>query len=331
MRHRLSFPVTLLFLALPLAPLTAAQTSSSQTGTTTSTKPAAAPDPAGSETPKPPPEMERLIKMWTGRWSTVEESAPSVEKPQGGHDVGAETMRPGPGDFSVIGDYESHGAFFGHLVVTWIPQERIYKSYWVDRTQPGVSLETGRWEGEKLVFTGADESTGEKLAVRDTYSDITPGSFTDELEMGSVGGPLKKILTVKYTKSDKEGAPKGPCDDPKTQMESNQCSAEQFREADAHLNTVYDKLMNSLRKELAASEQGKDSFMKTHDETAIQKLKEAERAWIQYRDLHCDAAKHEFQGGSIVPTVWSNCMKTVTNHRTEELIDAYHRDSRNLE
>jgi hypothetical protein len=165
---------------------------------------------AQTESPKPAPEMERLIKMWAGRWTTVEQFEPSEEMPQGKQDKGAETMRPGPGGLSLIGDYESHGAFFGHMVVTWIPKERVYKSYWLDLGQPGVSISTGRWMGDKLVFTAVDESTGKKREVRDTYSDITPTSFTDTLESGPLGGPMKKILTVKYTKQASAALQKAP-------------------------------------------------------------------------------------------------------------------------
>lgn len=150
---------------------------------------------------KPAPEMEKLLKLWTGHWTTVEIFEPSHDMPKGKQDNGAETVRPGPGGLSLIGDYESHGAPFGHMVVTWLPQEKVYKSYWTDMTQPGVSISTGKWEGEKLVFTSIDESTGKKILSRDTYSDITPTSFTDTLESGPVGGPTKKILTVKYTKA----------------------------------------------------------------------------------------------------------------------------------
>jgi len=149
---------------------------------------------------KPAPGMERLIKMWSGHWTTVEQFEPSDEMPKGKRDKGAETMRPGPCGLSLIGDYESHGAPFGHMVVTWIPKEKVYKSYWTDLSQPGVSVSTGKWEGEKLVFTSVDESTGAKMQIRDTYSDITPTSFTDTLESGPVGGPMNKILTVKYSK-----------------------------------------------------------------------------------------------------------------------------------
>ena len=155
---------------------------------------------AQTDSSKPAPEMEKLIKMWTGHWTTVELFEPSDEMAKGKQDKGAETMRPGPGGLSLIGDYESHGAPFGHMVVTWIPKEKVYKSYWTDLSQPGVSVSTGKWEGEILVFTSVDESTGAKIQIRDTYSDITPTSFTDTLESGPLGGPMNKILTVKYTK-----------------------------------------------------------------------------------------------------------------------------------
>lgn len=177
---------------------------------------------AQTESPKPAPEMERLITMWAGRWTTVEQFEPSEEMPQGKQDKGAETMRPGPGGLSLIGDYESHGALFGHMVVTWIPKERVYKSYWLDLGQPGVSISTGRWMGDKLVFTAVDESTGKKLEVRDTYSDITPTSFTDTLESGPLGGPMKKILTVKYTKQASAALQKAPCDAALTETDIGQ-------------------------------------------------------------------------------------------------------------
>jgi len=305
-----------LFISLLAATLAAAQASSDQTGAATSTPPATAPAQTGSETSRPAPEMERLIKMWEGRWSTVERFEPSDEMPQGKQDQGAETMRPGPGGLSLIGDYESHGAFFGHLVVTWIPQERIYKSLWFDRTQPGVSISTGRWEGEKLVFTAVDETTGKKMLMRDTYSDITPTSFTDTLESGPVGGPMKKILTVKYTKLDHATLQKGSCDAALTPGDRNECSGQEFRRADAHLNVIYRKLIASTETGLAALRKRGDAGSVGPE---IQKPKAAELASINDRDLHGHAAQEGYEGGSIRPTIRAIGMTTLTNHRIREL------------
>ncbi len=281
---------------------------------------------AQTPSPKPAPEMEKLLKMWVGHWTTVEIFEPSEDMPKGKQDKGAETMRPGPGGLSLIGDYESHGAPFGHMVVTWIPSEKVYKSYWTDSSQPGVSVSTGKWEGEKLVFTSIDESNGKKILSRDTYSDITPTSFTDTLESGPLGGPMNKILTVKYTKHVEAAAsewqnvkplPKqdaDPCPNAMTQLELNQCAGNEYRKADAHLNAIYSKLMKLLR-----------------DDKEKEVLKRTEKAWIQYRNLHCEEVRPRDGEGSMAPMVWANCMTMLTADRVEEIKALYETPDLSLE
>ena len=102
---------------------------------------------------------------------------------------------------------------------------------------------------------------------------------------------------------------KSPCDSATAQSDLNQCSGEEFRNADARLNKVYASLLKQMEGEKS--------------DTAIQKLKAAEKAWLQYRDLHCDAARYEYQGGSMSPMVWAQCMTLTTDHRIEELNAAY--------
>src|SRR5260221_11103777 len=97
---------------------------------------------AQTDLSKPAPEIERLIKMWAGHWTTVEQFEPSSEMPQGKQDKGAETIRPGPGGVSLIGNYESNGAFFGHMDVTWIPKEKVIKTNCHKLSQPDVSIYT---------------------------------------------------------------------------------------------------------------------------------------------------------------------------------------------
>lgn len=107
---------------------------------------------------------------------------------------------------------------------------------------------------------------------------------------------------------------KGPCDAATTQLDLNQCYGEQFSKVDAHLNKVYASLLKQTR-----------------GETAIQRVKAVEKAWIRYRDLHCEAAKSEFEGGSMSPMVWAQCMTMTTEHRIEELKAAYETGERKLE
>lgn len=110
---------------------------------------------------------------------------------------------------------------------------------------------------------------------------------------------------------------KGPCDAAATQLDLNQCYGQQFKNADAHLNKIY----SSLVKQLQSVKNG----------TAVQKLQAAEKAWIRYRDLHCEAARFEFEGGSMSPMVWAQCMAMTTQHRIEEIKAAYETGERKLE
>lgn len=102
-----------------------------------------------------------------------------------------------------------------------------------------------------------------------------------------------------------------------TQLDLNQCYAEQFRKADAHLNKVYAGLLKQMQSEKR--------------EGAIQKLKTVEKAWLHYRDLHCDAAKDEYEGGSMSPMVWAQCMAMTAEHRIDEIKAAYENGDTKLE
>jgi uncharacterized protein YecT (DUF1311 family) len=121
------------------------------------------------------------------------------------------------------------------------------------------------------------------------------------------------------------------CEKAQSQMELNQCSGEQYRLADDRLNAVYRKALDLLEKDLSDAQGRKDVDQEKYNQAAIDKLKKAERAWIQYRDLHCDAARHQVGAGSMAPMVWAFCMAGTTQHRIEELKDAYENPDRKLE
>lgn len=121
-----------------------------------------------------------------------------------------------------------------------------------------------------------------------------------------------------------------PCAEAVSQFEMNECSAAQYKKADARLNRVYGKLVELMEKDLRDAQQQNHEDQQKYERTAIDKLKAAETAWIQYRDLHCDFAEQQYEGGSIRPLIWALCMKETTEHRIEELKHAYG-DDRKLE
>ncbi len=57
---------------------------------------------APGEQKKPASEMERLRKMFVGRWRTSEKHEPGKIAPEGGTGNGSDTIRLGPGGMSLI-------------------------------------------------------------------------------------------------------------------------------------------------------------------------------------------------------------------------------------
>ena len=98
-----------------------------------------------------------------------------------------------------------------------------------------------------------------------------------------------------------QGPKKNPCDNAQTQMEMSDCAAKEFREADQKLNKLYGELASKLEPERLA------------------KLKEAERAWIKFRDADCDFQSYLNKGGTIYPMVYNGCLTDNINNRIKQL------------
>ena len=117
--------------------------------------------------------------------------------------------------------------------------------------------------------------------------------------------------------SARTGAPEqDPCADVQGQQPMNICSGQRYQQTDARLTVLYRQIADDLQ---------------SNNPIAANKLAAAQKAWVQYRDLHCDAAKYQFNGGSISPMIWADCMKLVTDHRIRELKAAYPVDGRERE
>lgn len=91
------------------------------------------------------------------------------------------------------------------------------------------------------------------------------------------------------------------CDNPSTQSEMNQCAGDSYERVDRELNRVYQNVYRNT------------------SGTIRQNLIQAEQAWIQYRDRHCDYEASYFEGGSMQPTIYAGCLESLTRERIEEL------------
>ena len=91
------------------------------------------------------------------------------------------------------------------------------------------------------------------------------------------------------------------CRDPMNQHDLNYCAELDFDRSDARLNRVYKRLLARL------------------DIVEVNRIREAQRAWIIYRDSECRFSLRANEGGSMYPMLWSGCRQRLTEIRTREL------------
>ncbi len=91
------------------------------------------------------------------------------------------------------------------------------------------------------------------------------------------------------------------CDGRGSQTDLNLCEGENFKQADAKLNAVYARLL----KKISAAGQPK--------------LRQAQKAWIAYRDAQCAFETLGTIDGSIHSMVVAQCLADVTEQQTKRL------------
>ena len=102
----------------------------------------------------------------------------------------------------------------------------------------------------------------------------------------------------------KKGAEKSPCEGGGTQAEANACARYQYTQADVEMNRVYEQLMSALAGD---------------DDKNQQKLRQSQLLWLQYRDANCESEASIYEGGSIRPAIYNQCLASVTRERTGRL------------
>ncbi len=162
-------------------------------------------DSAGFDVPKSSPEMEKLSHWLMGRWETVEKHEPSPWMPEGATGMGVDRFMPGPGGFSLMSHYASRSTtgmkFRGHGILFWDGDAKLFRSFWCDNMTPKcMSNETGKWEGEELVFSGEGDFMGTKMKTRAVYTDIKPDSFTFYMDATGEDGATKRLMAITYKK-----------------------------------------------------------------------------------------------------------------------------------
>jgi uncharacterized protein YecT (DUF1311 family) len=107
------------------------------------------------------------------------------------------------------------------------------------------------------------------------------------------------------------------CEDPPNQAEMNLCASTAFERADDELNALWPRLIEEVRR--ADIELGPAVDGRVSGET---KLREAQRAWITFRDSHCTMVGYEARGGSMEPMLYNGCRAQLTRDRIAQLRSA---------
>ena len=105
------------------------------------------------------------------------------------------------------------------------------------------------------------------------------------------------------------------CGDPQNQADMNACAWIDFQRADAELNRLWPQIIASAR----ASDREIDREFDTRP-TEEAKLREAQRAWVTFRDAHCTVEGYEeARGGSMETMVYEGCRAQLTRERITQL------------
>ena len=104
------------------------------------------------------------------------------------------------------------------------------------------------------------------------------------------------------------------CNEPQTQVDMNFCAEIDFERADAALNAAWREAIAAARtadREIDRSDQRP---------TEEAKMREAQRAWLIFRDAQCTVEGYdEARGGSMEPMIYSGCQARLTRERTAQL------------
>ncbi len=95
------------------------------------------------------------------------------------------------------------------------------------------------------------------------------------------------------------------------QSTMNECAYKDWEAADVALNEAYNAVVVMVKEWDTGLSEGEASTAET--------LKEAQLAWITFRDKACEAEGFAMRGGSAEPLLVYGCMTQLTEERTNHL------------
>jgi uncharacterized protein YecT (DUF1311 family) len=141
---------------------------------------------------------------------------------------------------------------------------------------------------EKGQFTGIWYGAGMAFLVRSRLLLLAGflgyGSIARAQHMNSAGAPCRNVAVT---------------------VEMENCFTKAYKDADNRLNQSYSQIVKVLKPE------------------DLERLKAAQRLWIQFRDATCVAESDLYQGGTASAPAYSACLEELTRQRTADLDTTY--------
>jgi uncharacterized protein YecT (DUF1311 family) len=127
----------------------------------------------------------------------------------------------------------------------------------------------------------------------------------------SLALPLLGYLLAAQTFSSAHAQNDVNCSNPASQLEMTLCAERDWQAADAELNAVYKAAMAKMRE--------MDGYLPDSLKGAADALRDAQRAWVPYRDKACAAYGFLARGGTMEPQLIYGCRAQLTRTRVNEL------------
>jgi hypothetical protein len=162
----------------------------------------------GAPQAKKPEAIREIAKLQAlvGRWHVKEHWEPWEGMTAGGDGTGAQTIVAGPGTMSIVISYVAKtGPFPGYAaqgIVSWEAdgRELPFHGAWSQSMTPGVSVESGKFEGTDLVMSYEVIERGTPYTVRNVYSNMKANSYKVTCEFIDRSGEIHKVLTLEYVR-----------------------------------------------------------------------------------------------------------------------------------
>jgi hypothetical protein len=149
-------------------------------------------------------EMQRLDRAFGGIWSTSESFAHNEFYPNGAEREGTARFSLATGGTSLIEEVHSDGSA-GRLdfmvVIWWDNEAKVYNFFTCGNggNNPCKIRGTAHWDADSFVNNYELTIRNAKKKWKDTFSEITPNSFTLVAAMESADGdPMQPMITTHY-------------------------------------------------------------------------------------------------------------------------------------